>query len=161
MSKSEYPTGVEKHGDSLHICFLYSGKRVRENLGVPDTTKNRKIAGELRASVCFSIRMGTFDYAERFPGSPNLCKFGFQSKEVTVNDLAKRWLDLKKLEISNNTLAGYESVIKNMLVLMGPKKFVSAVTQEDLLFIRKELLTGYQFIKKGKKKSLKEERPPL
>jgi integrase len=155
VSKSEYPTGVEKHGDSLRIWFLYRGKRIRENLGVPDTIKNRKVAGELRASVCFAIRMGTFDYAERFPNSPNLSKFGIQSKEVTVTDLASRWLDLKRLEASNNTLAGYESVIKNMLVLLGPKKLVSAVTQEDLLFIRKELLTGYQFIKKGQKKVIK------
>ncbi|MEW7949506.1 DUF3596 domain-containing protein, partial [Enterobacter hormaechei subsp. xiangfangensis] len=37
-----YPTGVEVHGESLRIWFIYQGKRVRENLGVPDTPKNRK-----------------------------------------------------------------------------------------------------------------------
>jgi hypothetical protein len=58
MANASYPTGVENHGGSLRIWFLYKGKRVRENLGVPDTAKNRKIAGELRSSVCFAIRMG-------------------------------------------------------------------------------------------------------
>lgn len=41
-----------------------------------DTAKNRKIAGELRTSVCFAIRMGCFDYATQFPNSPNLKHFG-------------------------------------------------------------------------------------
>ncbi len=42
MSNASYPTGVENHGGSLRIWFHYNGKRVRENLGVPDTAKNRK-----------------------------------------------------------------------------------------------------------------------
>ncbi|MFA9341639.1 Arm DNA-binding domain-containing protein, partial [Escherichia coli] len=37
MSKESYPTGVENHGKSLRIWFIFKGKRVRENLGVPDT----------------------------------------------------------------------------------------------------------------------------
>lgn len=45
MSKESYPTGVENHGKSLRIWFIFKGKRVRENLGVPDTAKNRKVAG--------------------------------------------------------------------------------------------------------------------
>ncbi len=51
MANSAYPAGVENHGGKLRITFKYRGKRVRENLRVPDTPKNRKIAGELRASV--------------------------------------------------------------------------------------------------------------
>lgn len=72
MANASYPTGVENHGGSLRVWFVYKGKRVRENLGVPDTAKNRKIAGELRSSVCFAIRMGNFNYAEKFPNSPTL-----------------------------------------------------------------------------------------
>ena len=83
MANASYPTGVENHGGSLRIWFLYKGKRVRENLGVPDTAKNRKIAGELRSSVCFAIRMGNFNYAEKFPNSPNLSRFGQDRKEIS------------------------------------------------------------------------------
>ncbi len=42
MDKVKYPTGVENHGGTLRIWFNFKGKRVRENLGVPDTAKNRK-----------------------------------------------------------------------------------------------------------------------
>ena len=72
MDKVKYPTGVENHGGTLRIWFNCKGKRVRENLGVPDTAKNRKIAGELRTSVCFAIHTGNFDYAANFPYSSNL-----------------------------------------------------------------------------------------
>ena len=41
----KYPTGVENHGGKLRIWFVYKGVRVRENLGVPDTAKSRRVAG--------------------------------------------------------------------------------------------------------------------
>ncbi|EET6377285.1 DUF3596 domain-containing protein, partial [Escherichia coli] len=58
----KYPTGVENHGGKLRIWFVYKDVRVRENLGVPDTAKNRRVAGELRSSVCYAIKTGVFDY---------------------------------------------------------------------------------------------------
>lgn len=149
MAKSAYPTGVENHGGTLRIWFIYKGARVRENLGVPDTTKNRKVAGELRASVCFSIKTGGFNYAAQFPDSPNLRKFGVESKEIAVIELARKWLELKKMEISTNALGRYQSIIRNMLPRIGENRLASSVTQEDLLFIRKDLLTGHQVLKKG------------
>lgn len=30
MSKESYPTGVENHGKSLRIWFIFKGKRVRK-----------------------------------------------------------------------------------------------------------------------------------
>ncbi|EKN6076510.1 DUF3596 domain-containing protein, partial [Yersinia enterocolitica] len=46
----KYPTGVENHGGKLRLWFIYKGVRVREALGVSDTPKNRRIAGDLRSS---------------------------------------------------------------------------------------------------------------
>lgn len=155
MAKSAYPTGVENHGGTLRIWFIYKGVRVRESLGVPDTTKNRKVAGELRASVCFSIKTGSFNYASQFPDSPNLKKFGVESKEITVIELARKWLELKKLEISTNALGRYHSIIRNMLPRIGESRLASSVSKEDLLFIRKDLLTGNQILKKGHKTPVK------
>ncbi|MGF2654815.1 tyrosine-type recombinase/integrase [Serratia marcescens] len=155
MSKASYPTGVESHGDSLRIWFNYRGKRVRENLGVPDTAKNRKVAGDLRTSVCFAIRMGSFDYKSRFPNSPNLKSFGLENKEITVKELADKWLDLKKMEISANALHRYQSVVRNMLPRLGGRRLVSAITREDLLFIRKDLLTGDQVLGRGRRTPVK------
>ncbi|HHZ0392642.1 TPA: tyrosine-type recombinase/integrase [Escherichia coli] len=150
MSNASYPTGVENHGGSLRIWFHYNGKRVRENLGVPDTAKNRKIAGELRTSVCFAIRMGNFDYAAQFPESPNLKHFGLGKREITIKALAEKWLDLKKIEIGGNALNRYQSVVRNMLPRIGENRLASSVTKEDLLFIRKDLLTGYHNLSNGK-----------
>ncbi|EAA5550515.1 integrase [Salmonella enterica subsp. enterica] len=150
MSKESYPTGVENHGGSLRIWFKYKGKRVRENLGVPDTAKNRKVAGELRSSVCFAIRMGSFDYAAQFPDSPHLKRFGLGKKDITVKALAKKWLELKKMEISANALNRYQSVVRNMLPRIGENRLVSSVTKEDLLFIRKDLLTGSKIPQKNR-----------
>lgn len=143
MSKASYPTGVENHGGSRRIWFIYNGKRVRENLGVPDTAKNRKVAGDLRTSVCFAIRMGSFDYAAQFPNSPNLKNFGIEKKDIAVQALADKWLELKSMEISANALSRYQSVVRVMLPHIGGKRLISTITKEDLLGIRKELLTGY------------------
>lgn len=155
MAKSAYPTGVENHGGTLRIWFIYKGSRVRESLGVPDTPKNRKVAGELRASVCFAIKTGNFNYAAQFPDSPNLRRFGVESKEITVLELANKWLDLKRMEISTNAMSRYSSIARNMVPRIGGDRLVSAVTQEDLLFIRKELLTGYHTLKVGQKTPVK------
>ena len=150
MSNVSYPTGVENHGGSLRIWFHYNGKRVRENLGVPDTAKNRKIAGELRTSVCFAIRMGSFDYAAQFPNSPNLKHFGLGKKEITIKALSEKWLELKKIEIGGNAFNRYQSVVRNMIPRIGKNRLASSVTKEDLLFIRKDLLTGYHNLSNGK-----------
>ncbi|EPN9947305.1 tyrosine-type recombinase/integrase [Enterobacter hormaechei] len=150
MDKVTYPTGVENHGGTLRIWFNFKGKRVRESLGVPDTAKNRKIAGELRTSVCFAIRTGTFEYAAQFPDSPNLKTFGVGKKEITVSELAEKWLDLKRMEICANALNRYESVTRNMVPRIGGNRLVSAVTKEELLYIRKDLLIGHQMPMKGK-----------
>lgn len=142
MSNINYPTGVEKHGGSLRIWFNYRGQRVRENLGVPDTAKNRKVAGELRSSVCFAIKMGNFNYAVQFPDSGNLKRFGLNQKQISVGELAAKWLDLKRLEISANSLRRYTSVVNNMIPKLGVTRNVSVVSKEDALFLRKEILTG-------------------
>ncbi|HAT2620154.1 TPA: site-specific integrase [Citrobacter freundii] len=150
MDKVTYPTGVENHGGTLRIWFNFKGKRVRESLGVPDTAKNRKIAGELRTSVCFAIRTGTFDYATQFPDSPNLKAFGVSKKDITVKELEEKWLDLKRMEICANAFNRYESVARNMVPRIGGNRLVSAVTKEELLYLRKDLLTGYQNPTKNK-----------
>ncbi|HDS9898464.1 TPA: DUF3596 domain-containing protein [Klebsiella aerogenes] len=155
MAKTAYPTGVENHGGSLRIWFIYKGCRVRESLGVPDTPKNRKLAGELRSSVCFLIKTGSFNYAEKFPSSPNLKKFGAETKEITVFELANKWLELKKMEITSNAFGRYKSIIRNMIPRIGESRLASSVTKEDLLFIRKELLTGYQLLGYRKKSVVK------
>lgn len=104
--------------------------------------------------------MGTFNYASQFPESLNLKKFGVEKKEITVKEIAEKWLDLKRIEMSSNGFVGYESIVKNMVPRIGGDRFISSVNREDLLLIRKELLTGWKVPKKGINHQ-REERYPL
>ncbi len=148
---STYPTGVESHGGSLRLWSIYQGKRVRENLGVPDTAKNRKLAGELRSSGCYAIKTSVFNYAAQFPQSVNLAKFGFVTTGITLGEVAKRWLELKRMEISLNAISRYTSYIKVATEILGPERLISSIAHEDILTTRKELLTGHQICGKYQK----------
>lgn len=134
----KYPTGVENHGGKLRIWFVYKGVRVRENLGVPDTAKNRRVAGELRASVCYAIKTGVFDYAKQFPSSRNLEKFGETRQDLTIKELAEKFLALKETEVAKTSLNTYRAVIKNILSIIGEKNLASSINKEKLLEVRKE-----------------------
>jgi hypothetical protein len=42
-----------------------------------------------------------------------------------VKELADKWVELKRMEISTNTMSRYESIIKNMLPAWGEKTCIS------------------------------------
>lgn len=141
---SKYPTGVECHGGRLRIVFMYQGKRMRENIGALDTAKNRNMASELRSSVLYAIKTGSFNYAAQFPDSSNLRKLGINEERITLDGLSKKWLSLKKLEITENAMMRYQSYIKICNEMLGENRLISSLTHEDILVLRRELLTGYQ-----------------
>lgn len=149
---SKYPTGVENHGGSLRLWFIYKGVRVREGLGVPDTPKNRKVAGDLRTSICYAIKTGTFNYSAQFPDSKNLGKFGEARQEITISELCAKWLSLKEMEVAESSLRTYMAVTANVIAVIGAGALLSSITKEKILEVRKELLTGYHVLKKGHKK---------
>lgn len=155
---SKYPTGVENHGGSLRLWFMYQGERVRESLGVPDTPKNRKIAGELRTSICYAIRTGTFDYTAQFPNSPRAQVNDDRKLKASVSELAYKWLALKQTVLAKNTHMRYTSYVKMCLRILDDEMPISALTHEDLMSLRHELLTGYQLIGKTLERSHKKGR---
>ncbi|MFT4271316.1 MAG: site-specific integrase [Pantoea sp.] len=145
-----YPTGVECHGETLRIWFIYQGKRMRESLGVPDTPKNRKMAAELRASVCYAIKTGAFVYEERFPESKNANRSISNRRTATLESLCQRWLELKKPELAMSTFKRYSVDIKLALYFLGKNTIASSLTNEDMIAFRNELLTGYHIIPDGR-----------
>lgn len=126
------------------MWFIYQGQRVRENLGVPDTAKNRRMAGELRESIRYAIKTGNFNYAAQFPSSKQLHKFGVAQLNVTMEQLAEKWLALKEMEITRNGINRYRSYIKICVGIIGEDRLISSVTNEMVLGLRRELLTGFQ-----------------
>lgn len=141
---SKYPTGVENHGGTLRLWFMYKGVRVRESLGVPDTPKNRKVAGELRTSICYAVKTGTFSYATQFPDSPNLSRFGEVRKSLTIGELSEKFLSLKVTEVAETSIKTYRTVLRNVLSIIGSDTLAASVSKETLMSLRKELLTGFQ-----------------
>lgn len=155
---SKYPTGVENHGGSLRLWFMYQGERVRENLGVPDTPKNRKVAGELRTSICYAIRTGTFDYSAQFPNSSRAKENNDHKLKTTISEMAYKWLELKRTVLAKNTHMRYTSYVKMCLRILDDSKPLSSLTHENLISLRHELLTGYQLIGKTLERSHKKGR---
>ena len=154
---SKYPTGVECHGRRLRISFMYKGKRMREALGALDTAKNRNMAAELRSSVLYAIKTGTFNYAVQFPSSPNLKKLGINDEQITLFLLSEKWLALKRMEITENAMRRYGSYIRVCTEFLGENRLASSLSHEDALSLRKELLTGNQLcgskqVNRGNKK---------
>lgn len=141
---ASYPTGVENHGGFLRIWFIYQSIRVRESLGVPDTPKNRKMAGELRTSVCYAIKTGTFDYSRQFPDSQNVYKFSGNRKPITLNELADKWMGLKDMELSASAKSNYRASFRSIFEVLDGERLANSVSQEDVLTARKQLMTGWQ-----------------
>ncbi|OQP33881.1 tyrosine-type recombinase/integrase [Pantoea latae] len=144
MSKSAYPTGVENHGGFLRIWFVYQGKRVRESLGVPDTPKNRKAAGELRMVIMYRIKTGTFNYEEQFPNSTRSEKTR-EMITITLKEMCDKFLALKQPTITAITMKNTRARLKTVCLLLGEDRKISTIRQEDVLRLRNELLNGTQF----------------
>lgn len=146
MSKSSYPTGVENHGGFLRIWFIYEGKRVRESLGIPDTPKNRKSAGELRTAITYRIKTGTFSYEEQFPQSKRY-ETDRSNHSVTIKEMCEKYLALKQPTISAISLKNFRARLKTVYLLLGTDVPITSIRQEDVLRVRNELLNGTQFIR--------------
>lgn len=140
--KIKYPTGVEVHGKSLRISFTYKGKRVRETLGIPDTTKNRKLAGELRTAICYKIKTGTFDYAVEFPESKNCNGISISNKNVTFGYVANKWIELKRIEVAVSTFEAYKSIVNVLFFFVDKNKMINLFNLEDILSIRNKMITS-------------------
>jgi integrase len=65
---------VRKETGHLIIDFYFRGVRYREQTALPDTQGNRKKLQRILEKIEIEIKLGTFDYARFFPGSPRAPK---------------------------------------------------------------------------------------
>lgn len=149
----KYPTGVAPNKNHLRIWFMFEGKRRWEALGVLDTPKNRKMAGELRDNIVYRIKTGTFDYRSQFPSSPLFRSDQNSDKPVTIREVADLWLDLKKPELANSTFTVTKRRVRVTLEKLGETVSIRSIRPQDLLALRVELLTGSYFV--GRKMNIK------
>lgn len=71
---SKYPTGVESHGGTLCLWFIYQGVRVRESLGAPDTQRTEKWL-----ESCVSL------FATQSKQEPSITQCNFHSHQTCEN----------------------------------------------------------------------------
>ena len=135
--------GVNIHGHSLRIAFQYQGERFRETLGLPPSNANLNYAINLRASILHDIKIGVFDYADRFPNSKNAVRFnsGSNTKAIRVGELAASYLKMKETDIGIQSVRIYGNSINQCVESIGSERIFSTLTSEDILLARNELLT--------------------
>jgi len=149
---SGYPTGVAPNKNHLRIWFMYEGQRRWEAIGVLDTPKNMKMAGELRSNIVYRIKTGTFDYRSEFPDSPLFKNEVGSSKSVAIREVADLWLKLKKPDWANSSYVTTKRRVRVTLDIIGNGKDIRSVMQKDILNLCIELLNGSYFT--GRKRNI-------
>ena len=88
---------------------MYLGVECRETLRLAHTKANIKYAERLRGEVLNAIEKGTFSYAEHFPQSTQLKKFGIKAArgKVTVGDLLDDQFAAYKRTLAPSTYTNY------------------------------------------------------
>jgi integrase len=107
------PVGVEIHGNSVRINFMFQNRRCKEPLkNIKRITKpNIVYAGNLVSMVKKDIRDDKFDYAKYFPESPRAFEFIAGRKIDTkrnIGDGVDLYLRIYKL---NHQESGYKKLI--------------------------------------------------
>ncbi|OGT31263.1 MAG: hypothetical protein A3E87_10140 [Gammaproteobacteria bacterium RIFCSPHIGHO2_12_FULL_35_23] len=97
-----YVRTSKKGVQSIRIEFCYLKKLCREILKLTPIVINIRKAVRLRRQILQAIASDIFNYAEFFPHSKNVVKFGHIPKQILVKELLDNFLKKaeKKLEVS-------------------------------------------------------------
>lgn len=131
--------GIEIHGSSIRIVFMWKRQRHRETLGLPVTKANIRHAAQLRAAVLHDIKLGVFDYGRHFPES-RLASNLSSTKDQRLGALLARYKPLKAVDITPETESRYRGALDICVNLLGPDKMASVLIPADIQALRVELI---------------------
>lgn len=99
-------------GQRIQLAFTYKGARCRELLKIPVTKTNIKYAANLLGEIQNSIERQTFSYADYFPESPKVKRFGLVAdKSKTVGDYLDEYqMGCIKRGLSPSSIDGYRKL---------------------------------------------------
>jgi integrase len=136
------PRGVSirefKHERRIQIAFSYRGTECRELLPPQTITKSALVyASGLRAEIQRKIKDGVFAYADYFPDSEKVKRFGKASKHVLIGELLEGQLEIYEGQVKNQTLSpstldGYRKAIKSKRMQYWAKKTLAEATPSAL-----------------------------
>jgi len=110
--KTKYP-GVRVRGNSIQIDFRYKGVRCRETLRVTPTPTNLKNSANLLGRIKNEINFGKLNYADYFPNSKNIKKFGdLKPSNLTVSQAMDWWIEQNSHQ-DKDTPRGHRESIRN------------------------------------------------
>ena len=141
---------VRKETGKLFFDFYYRNKRCREQTTLEDTQANRRKLEMALKKIEAEILLGTFNYAESFPGSSNALKFQeaeAEKERITAGitdtplfkDFADQWYSEMKIQWRKShylTVAG--ELEKHILPVFGDKE-VGCITKAEILAFRSQL----------------------
>jgi integrase len=92
---------------SIGISFNWKGRRFRERIALPPTSRNHNYVKRLKATIEHEIATNTFDYARHFPDSPRLATLAGQQVGTPLARAMELYLDGLAGQIEPETLAKY------------------------------------------------------
>lgn len=136
------PRGVSirefKHEERIQIAFSYRNTECRELLPPQKITKSAlQYASGLRSEIQRKIKDGLFVYADYFPNSEKVKRFGRASKHVLIGKLLDDQLETYEKQVKNNTLSpstldGYRKAIKSKRMKEWAGKTLAEATPSAL-----------------------------
>jgi integrase len=135
-TKTGFP-GVEIHGKSIRVVFMYKGTRHRHTLGIEPNKNNLKHAAGLRSAALFALRTGTYNEAEFFPHSRTADGAGGSRR---LADLCKRYIPLKAVDITPETQSRYEVALNMCVETLGSNRLMDTLLPEDIQQLRANLI---------------------
>ena len=132
--------GIELHGGSIRVVFMWRRVRFRESLGLPVTKANIRHAALLRAAIIHEIKTGHFDYSRHFPNSKNATNHS-QPKDDKLTALVARYKPLKAVDITPMTEEKYGYALDICTELLGQDRLASILLPEDIQLLRTKLIS--------------------
>ncbi|WP_285261491.1 Arm DNA-binding domain-containing protein [Halopseudomonas bauzanensis] len=131
---------------NLFFDFRYKGKRCREQTLLSDTPANRRKLEGILKKLEAEITLGTFEYANYFPDSPNAEKLAVNAgrqaaKTVTplFSEFSDIWfaeMDIQWRRSHSDTIAG---TLRNYILPEFGEKEVGCITKAEILTFRSSL----------------------
>ena len=151
---------VRVRGDTKKCFFDFNvfSQRVREYTALSGTKANIEKLKKVGKKIDAEIELGTFEFADYFPSSPNLEKVraaqqaqtadanrhtllrnGLIAEVTTFAEFSEKWFANMEIEWRRATKRFYRSLLSTHLLPTFGELVISDITRDDLLEFRKEL----------------------
>lgn len=157
---------------TLFYDFRYQGVRCREQTSLTDVPENRQCMEDLLRRIESAIRSGTFNYADYFPSSKNIARFGrkpnvapiVQPQAVatstsqlvatpTFRQFSDTWFQQMSPQWRESTREAYRGLLDVYLLPEFGDKPLAEITRDDVLTARAKFAAHR--LRNGKQRSAK------